>query len=171
MIAPTTDILRKDVNRSHIRAAQLWVIVSILINSFLVAPPYIDAQLGQGEGQIIQDESKLGLRRTKTEEVAQRYLYHVLSSPGLVVKEYVDPKTRVVFAVSWRGTQMPDLLVLLGFDPAKLKSPSAGHSLHQSRIQTSTLLYESGGHMGFYLGRAIRTDLLPRDVAQTEVVP
>lgn len=134
-------------------------------------PSRANARLGGAEGQIEQDRIALHFTQKAQTQTQALYRYNVFSSPDLVVKEYVNPKNKLVFGVSWRGSRMPDLRVLLGFDPATLKGSGGIRSLHYRRVQTQTLLVEIESHTGFYVGHAIRTDLLPSGVSPSEVAP
>ena len=128
------------------------------------------ATLGQPEQRIGRVASALHLEKIET-KVAQHYSVSLLSSSDLVVKEYVHPTTKIVFGVTWRGTRMPDLLPLLGFDPATMKAKAAYRSPHRSYFETDTLVFESEGTVGRYAGRAVRLDLLPEGVDKKDIRP
>jgi hypothetical protein len=128
------------------------------------------ATLGEREEQIANDRVALHLEKTETKSL-DRYQYQILSSNDLEVKEYINPTTNVIFGVTWRGRQMPDLLVLLGFDPSVIKGPNVYRSLRYSRIETPTIILEMQGRPGLYFGRAVRLDALPSNVSPSEVVP
>ncbi|HXW55011.1 MAG TPA: DUF2844 domain-containing protein [Candidatus Cybelea sp.] len=128
------------------------------------------ATLGKPEGEIAKVASGLKLKKVETQS-SHGYSVAILSSHDLTVKEYINPKTKLVFGVTWNGTRMPDPQLLLGFDPATLQGKAAYRPLHHSIVKTSTVLLEMGGRMGLYAGRAIRTDLLPAGVKPLEVAP
>jgi hypothetical protein len=146
-----------------------WVQLPLAVVCLFVSTTAM-ATLGKPEDQIAKVASGLKLQKAETQS-SHGYRVSVLSSPDLTVKEYVNPKTKLVFGVTWRGTRMPDLELLLGFDPATLKGKGAYQPLHYSTIKTPTVTLEMGGRMGLYAGRVIRTDLLPAGVKPTEVAP
>jgi hypothetical protein len=129
------------------------------------------AQLGQPvQGSARQFES-LHLPKSET-RTASGYQYNLLSSDDLVVKQYVNSGTDTVFGVTWKGKRMPSLQSLLGFDPYKMISgPDVIHSLHTARIQTESLSVVIVAFKGHYVGRAVRTDLLPQGVSASVVMP
>jgi len=148
----------------------------LVICGFLLAilgfflPPAAEATLGKSQEQIAKVAAGLHLEKSETQS-AHGYSVRILSSSDLTVKEYVNPTTKMVFGVTWHGTRMPDLKLLLGFDPATLRQKGAYQPLHHSTIETPTLQLEMGGHVGLYLGRAIRRDLVPAGVDASEVKP
>ena len=146
-----------------------WVQLPLAVACLFVSTAAM-ATLGKPEAQIAKVASGLNLKKVET-QTSQGYRLDVLSSHDLTVKEYVNPKTKLVFGVAWNGTRMPDLRLLLGFDPATLKGKGAYQPLHYSIVKTPTVLLEMGGRMGLYAGRVIRTDLLPAGVKPSEVAP
>jgi hypothetical protein len=141
-----------------------------LILFFLFCFPWpAEGTLGKREEQIKQDGVALRLEKIQKLSV-HRYRFILLSSNNLLIKEYVNLKTKTVFGVTWRGSRMPDLLVLLGFDPATMQGQTVYRSLRYTRIETPTVLLEMGGRLGSYYG-PIRIDVLPPGVSRSEVVP
>ncbi len=128
------------------------------------------ATLGKPQQQIAKVATGLHLEKVETRS-NDGYSVETLSSRELTVKEYINPKTNLVFGVTWRGTRMPDLQLLLGFDPATLNKKGTYRPLHHSVIETPTLLLEMEGRVGLYAGRAIRLDLLPSGIERSEVKP
>src|SRR5271169_4528614 len=84
-------------------------LAAALLALFAASPAW--AALGQPEDSVAADQ--LQLRGEIRSFAAQGFVVHEISSPGLVVREYVAP-SGLVFGVSWRGTAMPDLGQLLG---------------------------------------------------------
>jgi len=128
------------------------------------------ATLGKSEGEIAKISAALHMEQVET-KTERGYSVTTLSSRGLVVKEFVDPVTKLVFGISWRGTLTPNLRILLGFELSELKPKQAYRSLHYSHFETPNLMLDMGGRMGFSQGRAIRLDLLPSGVPRSEVMP
>ncbi len=127
------------------------------------------AALGGNLGSIEQDQLKMkGTLRTT---VAERYTVHeIQTSQGTLVREYVAP-TGVVFAVSWRGPKMPDLRQTLGSYFTQFSdAPRPAHPNHAHfAISQPNLVLQSSGHMRAYSGRAYDPQLLPADVAVTDI--
>jgi hypothetical protein len=142
----------------------LPVVLALVFCSALPAA----ATLGGSAGKLELDRTALHLAAPQVKTVPG-YRYEVFPSKDLQVTQFINPATNLVFGVSWRGSRAPDLLVLLGFDPSKI--PGAHITLHYSFVKTPTLIVETGGRMGWYLGRAVRTDLMPAGVKQSQVLP
>lgn len=141
-----------------------------LLAALLCWPDAAQATLGKAEEEVEQDRVALHLEKTKT-EIIRGYRRTTLSAKDLGVKEYIDPATKAVFGVAWSGSRMPDVMLLLGFDPAAIHGKGVFRSLRYTRIQTDSVLVELFGRMGAYYGRAVRFDLLPPGVSASEVVP
>lgn len=93
-----------------------------------------------------------------------RYSIHEMRSPdGTRVREFVSPAGHV-FGVSWQGPHIPDLRQLLGehFDEYMQEAERPGRA-HRGvlHIETQDLVFESGGHMRFFSGRAYLRSELP----------
>ena len=136
---------------------------------FAFTPNHALAELGQTELSA-RNLVRLGLQQTHLESFPH-YRRVTIASKEIVVRQFIDLKTGAVFGVSWQGNRMPELASLLGFNPIAMNGPGVFRSLHVLRIQTSILSLEAMGHVGSYLGRAVRTDLLPAGVSATEVAP
>src|SRR6266487_3895670 len=130
--------------------------------------PVASATLGHPESEIARDQKSMQLNASKAVS-GRGHRFVSMSSSDFTVKQYVNPQTKLVFGVSWRGSRPPDLGVLLGFDPATVEGPGVYRSLRFTRIETSTLLVEFGGIPGTYAGRVVRLDLLPAGVSAAEV--
>jgi Protein of unknown function (DUF2844) len=95
---------------------------------------------------------------------AASYSIHEMRTPsGVVVREFVSPAGQV-FGVSWQGPQIPDLRQLLGehFDEYMQAAQSSQRvRRHSVQIETGDLVFESGGHMKFLVGRAYLRSKLP----------
>lgn len=90
---------------------------------------------------------------------------HEMHAPtGTTVREFVSPSGQV-FGVSWQGPQVPDLRQLLGehFDEYMQAAQSAERTHRRVvHIETGDLVFESGGHMRFLVGRAYLRSKLPQ---------
>jgi len=148
------------------RSWRAWSFVLLLL--ILLWARAACATLGHSETEIGQDEKALKLEKSESGS-GHGYKFVRLSSADFSVKEYVNPRTGLIFGVSWTGNRPPNLLFLLGFDPATLNGPGVHRSLRFDNIETSTLILQFGGAGGSYGGRAVRKDLLPPGVPASEV--
>lgn len=128
------------------------------------------AALGEDASSVQSDSARI---KAAVEVVpGQAYSVHQMQlSTGTTVKEFISP-TGQVFAVSWQGPYTPDLRQLLGryFDrytnAAQNPQRAARRMVH---IETGDLVFESGGHMRFIVGRAYLRSKLP-DGATPDVI-
>jgi Protein of unknown function (DUF2844) len=144
--------------------------VAAFIVAVLAFPLPALPTLGKSEASIRQDKLVLQTEQVKVQS-RTGYRCQVLSSEMLTVKEYVNPKTKVVFGISWSGTRIPPLKQLLGFDPGALKGTQTLRTLHFTRIVTSNVIFEMSAIMNHYAGSVVRTDLLPKRVNAKQVAP
>src|SRR5579863_132004 len=115
--------------------------------------------------QADQAEMKGTLKTTE----AEAYTTHEITAPGkTVIKEYVSPEGKV-FAISWSGPFIPNMQQLLGtysdrfVQAAKLQRES--HPGHRPvNIQQSDFVFQNGGHMRSYFGRAYLPAMVPQGV-------
>jgi hypothetical protein len=147
----------------------LIVIVVVLV-AWLALPPSAFSALGKSQDSINHDKTLLKTKEAKV-QLHPKYLCQVLNSEKLTVKEYIDPRTHVVFGVSWTGSQVPPLKELLGFDPNAIKTGHVVRSLHFAHIVTSSITLKMSTIMNHYAGSVVRTDLIPKGVTSSEVKP
>jgi hypothetical protein len=125
------------------------------------------AALGGDVTSVQQDQAQLKttLKTTETET----YTTHELMAPGkTVIKEYVSPEGKV-FAITWSGPFIPNMQQLLGtyFDrfAQVAKAQREGHPGHRPvSIQQSDFVFQNGGHMRAYVGRAYVPAMVPQGV-------
>jgi Protein of unknown function (DUF2844) len=119
---------------------------------------------------IPQPAVKTYVLRTST---GDKYTYSEFTTgENLRVREFVRPDGKV-FGLAWQGPRSPDLHVLLGsyFGGWRDAVANQSHiSLHRSVIQTSSVVVEMGGPMGFVVGRAWAPALVPAGVDARNVV-
>jgi hypothetical protein len=133
----------------------------------LAVPIPAFAALGGDVGSIQEDQAQM--KGTLKTTQAETYTVHEITAPGsTVVKEYVSPAGKV-FAITWRGQFIPNMQQLLGtyFDQyaqaAKAQRESRlGH--RPLNIQQPSLVFQNGGHMRSYVGRAYVSDMVPQGV-------
>lgn len=126
------------------------------------------ATLGQPESKVASDQKAMKLETSKTETL-HGYRVVTLSSANFSVKEFVNPQSGLVFALSWSGQRPPDIQALVGFDPAKVEGAKVYRSLRFERVESPTLVVSFGCLPGAFSGTAVRLDLLPAGVKASEV--
>ncbi|CAB3713901.1 DUF2844 domain-containing protein [Paraburkholderia rhynchosiae] len=93
---------------------------------------------------------------------------------GTVVREYLAADG-TVFGIAWRGPQMPDLNELLGsYFPqyvagVKAARAARGGARGPVTVDQSSLVVQSGGHMGAFNGRAWLPPALPAGISGTDI--
>ncbi|HVO62319.1 MAG TPA: DUF2844 domain-containing protein [Terriglobales bacterium] len=94
------------------------------------------------------------------------YSVHELTTPtGTVVREYVSP-TGKVFGVAWRGPYLPDFRQILGdyFAPVMQAPRNQRQGRGPLEVRQPNVVFQSGGHMRAFFGRAYVPDMLPKGV-------
>lgn len=97
---------------------------------------------------------------------AQGYAVHeIRAASGVMVREYVSP-SGWVFAVSWQGRVMPDLVQVLGaYYPVYRKAlESAPRRRGPLVVRAEGLVVQLSGRMRAHSGRAWLTGLMPSGV-------
>jgi len=140
--------------------------VSVLIQA--VSLPAL-AALGSDLNSVQADQLHMkGMLHTT---VASAYTVHEIQTPsGTVVREYATPAGKV-FAVAWSGPRMPDLRQTLGAYFAEYtQAPRPLHPDHAHfEVADSGFVLQSAGHMRAYSGRAYIPQLVPQNVAVTDI--
>ena len=125
------------------------------------------AALGGDVASVQEDQAQMKGTLKTTE--AEAYTVHEISaSANTVVKEYVSPAGKV-FAITWHGQFIPNMQQLLGtyFDQyaQAAKAQRESHPGHRPlNIQQPGLVFQNGGHMRSYVGRAYVPDMVPQGV-------
>ena len=136
----------------------------VFISTLLVSSSAF-AALGQDVSSVQSDG--VHMKAAVSVLPGQSYSVHEMrASTGTRVREFVSPAGHV-FAVSWQGSSIPDLRQLLGqyFDQyvqAAQTTPRVQRRV--VHIEAGDLVFESGGHMRFIVGRAYLRDKLPNGV-------
>ena len=126
------------------------------------------AALGEDVSSI--DADRVHLNASVRVMPAQRYAIHELQTPaGTTIRQFVSPAGRV-FAVTWHGFS-PDLRQLLGdhFDEYMAAASQVSHRGRGVHIETGDLVFDSGGHMRYVVGRAFLSSQLPSGVSTHEL--
>jgi hypothetical protein len=126
------------------------------------------AALGGDLASVHEDQARMK-GTLKTTQATAYTIHEIQASAGTVVKEYVSPAGKV-FAITWRGQFIPDMHQLLGtyFDQyaQAAKAQRESHLGHRPlNIQQPGLVFQNGGHMRSYLGRAYVPAMVPQGVS------
>lgn len=128
------------------------------------------AVLGQQIVSIRSDSVRL--RAQVNVLPAHSYSVHEMYAPnGVQVREFVSASGQI-FAVAWKGPYVPDLRQLIGeyfdqyMDAMANMRRTHGGVVH---VETGDLVFESGGHMRFIVGRAYLRSKLPDGVGPDEI--
>jgi Protein of unknown function (DUF2844) len=141
-----------------------WLGIVLLM---LALPLPALASLGGDVTSVHEDQAHMkgALKTTQ----AEAYTVHeITASANTVVKEYVSPAGKV-FAIVWHGQFIPNMQQLLGtyFDQyaqAAKAEREKGPGRRPLNIQQPDLVFQNGGHMRSYLGRAYVPALVPAGV-------
>jgi len=140
--------------------------ISLAFVLLLVSPAL--ASLGDDVSSVQADQVHL---KASTRVVArQLYSVHEMQTQnGSTIRQYVSP-AGTVFAVTWQGFA-PDLRQLLGshFDEYMTSASQAAHRGRGAHIETGDLVFDSGGHMRYVVGRAFLRSKLPSGVSSDEL--
>jgi hypothetical protein len=150
----------------HIRSSRWHLGVALLLQA-LAIPAW--AELGGDLSSVESDQLKM--KGTLRSTVGAAYTVHeIQTATGTAVREYVTPAGKV-FAVAWRGRQMPDLKQMLGaYFQQYSTAPRGAHPNHAHFALTQpNFVLQSSGHMRAYSGRAYDPQLLPKNVAVSEI--
>jgi hypothetical protein len=146
--------------------ATRFFLVSILL--VLSSPAW--ASLGDNVRSVQND--KAHMKGTLRSVATQRYVTHEIQVPtGQRVREFVSPDGNV-FGVAWEGPFQPDLQQVLGGYFETMKQAVAAQQRHGHSpvsIETSGFVFQQGGHMRHFHGRAYVPTLLPPSVDPAEV--
>jgi len=125
------------------------------------------AALGGDVASVHDDQAQMkgSLKTTQAEAYS---VHEITASANTVVKEYVSPAGKV-FAITWHGQFIPDMQLLLGtyYDQyaQAAKAQRESHvGRHPVNIQQPGLVFQNGGHMRSYIGRAYVPEMVPQGV-------
>jgi hypothetical protein len=130
----------------------------------LTLPMAAFAALGENESSIQADQDQMRATRSITRTAT--HAVHELQTPvGHVIREYVSP-SGTVFGIAWQGPTKPDLKQLLGshFDELQPSTQTTRIRRGPVVIRQPGLVFEMGGHMRAFAGRAYIPELLPAGV-------
>jgi hypothetical protein len=152
----------------HEWSVMLRIRVSLAAVVFLTMPAF--ATLGEDVSSVQADQARM--KAAVRFLPGQSYSVHEMREPsGTVVREFVSP-AGAIFGVTWQGSFTPDLRQLLGthfeeyVQAAQAPTNRRGRGLH---IETDDMVFESGGHMRFIIGRAYLRSKMPQGVRADEI--
>lgn len=144
-----------------------WILLTCLVFSTLSF-----AVLGGKETTIEQDRKTLASGQFKS-SITARYTLYELVNPGITLREYVNPKTGVVFGLGWDGYRHIDMEKLLGsyFEEYQraAKANSRRHGMRYRVVRSEHVVVELGGKAMNLKGRAYDPKLIPAGVELDEI--
>jgi hypothetical protein len=157
------------------------LVVALL--SLACAPQFAGATLGQGQTTVETDRLNFGAARQPNSNAAVSMraavvrafsVQEMVLGDGTVVREYVNG-AGVVFGVAWDGMSIPPLGQLLG-DDLLAKTRTAFETVRATRagrgpvsIETSEVVFHSGGHPQAFFGNAYLPQLMPAGVSPADI--
>ncbi len=159
---------RRVFRETKLRVLAFYILAPLLFSS--LCPKVLWAQLGQSEDYAIRQMRSFNLENSQP-HLTPTFRYIEFSSSKLTIRQYINPETQTVFGITWKGTRMPSLTRLLGFDPQQITGTMVRRSLHSAHIRTDILTIDLIDILGHHAGRALRTDLLPKGVSAEAITP
>jgi hypothetical protein len=143
----------------------------VLLAGILTLPGPVLATLGEGADSVEKDRTALSASRHAMASHA-KYTVQEVATEATTVREYLTP-SGAVFAVAWDGLVHPDLTTLLGtyageYRDAK-RQTQRKHGQRRLRVQSSSVIVETWGHMRSLRGRAYLPALVPEGVSVDEI--
>lgn len=136
----------------------------------LLLAPLAFASLGGDLNSVMTDQIHFQGSVKATEQTSFT-VHEIHPQTGIVIREYVSPAGKV-FAISWHGPWMPDMRQLLGSyfqqysDGIKAQAALGRRFI---RIVQPDFVFQHGGHMRSYAGRAYLPQLLPAGVTAEDI--
>lgn len=140
--------------------------ITLLVVALLLSLPVLSfATLGENENSIQADQAQMRAS-LHTTRVSTHSVHELQTPAGHVIREYVSP-SGTVFGVAWQGPSKPDLKQLLGshFEQLQQQTPTTRVSRGPVVIRQPGIVFEMGGHMRAFAGRAYIPQLMPAGVA------
>jgi hypothetical protein len=126
------------------------------------APRDARATLGGDRASVVANHEHLGgTRDAQALPVGERHDLQLAS--GILVREYLSP-AGAVYAVTWRGSRVPNLRELLGPYFAELSRRNARGGLHSMTFTGDDVVVQSSGHGRTFAGRAWVPSLVPSGI-------
>lgn len=147
--------------------------ISLSVCLTMAITPLVWAALGQPAASVERDRVIMKGQQRQSQPTAG-YSVQTITVAGMQIKEYVSPDG-VVFAVSWKGTGVPDLQLLLGdyfeeyregLNAERQRTPRIRKPL---KLKTGRLVVERGGHSRSLWGRAFLPEALPPGLTAEDI--
>ena len=153
--------------RTEIRRALLLAVFALVALSI---PAF--ASLGGSIASVDQDNT-IAHGSLHTAEGERYTVYEIKISTWATVREFVSP-AGVVFGIAWEGQFVPDLEQFLGiyfqdYSAATKAEKSKSFGRRPLHVRLPSIVFETGGHMGSYYGRAYDPRLVPEKVGEQEI--
>ena len=159
----------------HVRtrsSGKTWLIFLWALLMMFTLAPRSSASLGGDLDSVHRDEMhvKGGLQVANEERYT---IYEIRLSTGTSVREFISP-AGIVFGLAWQGPIVPELQQFLGayfqkYSEALQAQKSKYMDRKPLRIHLPDLVFETGGHMGSYYGRAYIPQSVPGEVKAEEI--
>jgi len=145
--------------------------IRLLLPSVLLALAFPAwASLGDNVTSVQIDKARM--KGTLRSVATQQFVKHEIQTPtGQMVREFVSPEG-TVFGVAWEGPFQPDLQQVLGsyFEPVKQAvAAQQRHGHGPISVETSSFVFQQGGHARSFHGRAYVPSMVPQGVDVTEI--
>ena len=129
------------------------------------------AGLGDHSETIARDAHALKANRNNA-DVFRQYSIQEMDSDATHIKEYIS-NDGVIFAITWKGLDHPDLSVLLGkysatYEKGLKEKPRKLGRRHQ-KVEKENLVVQKWGRMRNLQGRAYDPSLIPAGVTIDEI--
>ena len=161
----------KESGVSHMKSNSQISLMGIVLLMLTLPLPAL-AALGGDVSSVQEDKAQMKGTLKTTENEA--YTIHEITAPGnTVVKEYVSPAGQV-FAITWHGPFIPNMQQFLGtyyeqFAEAAKAQRERGPGHRPVSINQPSLVFQNGGHMRAYFGKAYVPTMLPQGVTADEI--
>lgn len=148
------------------KGRSVWLL-SVMLAAGLSAP-VAHAALGDQESTISVDAKKLG-GSVKTLSRATYQVHEIALPSGTVLREFATAGGKV-FAVAWKGPALPNMKQALG-QYFEVASAAKAKTLRRRNVEirNDQLVFQSGGHMRAFTGRAYLPAAIPAGVDLNEL--
>jgi hypothetical protein len=148
-----------------------FVVLHVLFVMFALSVP-ASASLG-GRVDSVEGDTLHANGNLRIKDAGHYTIYEIKISTWTTVREFVSP-AGVVFGVAWEGQFVPDLKQFLGtyfrdYSAMAQAEKSTSFGRRPLRLRLPSLMFETGGHMGSYYGRAYDPELVPEKVGEQEI--
>lgn len=149
---------------SHSGRGLHWLLAAGFIFLGLFTPS-AGATLGRDATSVKDDGAHMRAALRVSRNDASYTVHELTLDTGTVVREYVSPSGKV-FGVAWHGPYLPDFRQLLGdyFAPVMQTPRNQRQGRGPLQVKQPNVVFQSGGHMRAFFGRAYVPDMLPKGV-------